>query len=179
MGKLLSGLLLLLVMGSCLSEARIARNCEKFAAVCGNTESTVASKDTTIILRDTIQVPLPPDTVIISGDVVVVDGVATFKPVYVEGNLIATYAEVKNGKLYVKSTLRTKTIQSVLNMNIVIPNAIRETSKITTVPVKYIPATYKWAFWIVLVQLVAAIFFILKKFNIFDPISIVGKLLGR
>jgi hypothetical protein len=179
MKKLLVGLLLLFVMGSCLTESRIARNCEKFAAVCGNTTHTTISKDTIINISDTVPVPLPPDTVIIAGDVEIIEGVATFKPVYVEGSLIATYAEVKNGRLYVKSTLRVKTIQSIINMNVTIPNAIRETSSITAVPVKYIPSAYKWAFWLVVLQLVAAIFFLLKKFNIFDPISIVGKLLGR
>lgn len=168
--------LMSLAITSCMTEARIKRSCDKFFKVCGTSQVETVVKDTVIKVDTIIGVPLPPDTVKIAGDVQIINGVCTFKPVCVESSLITACVEVKDGKLSVKSYVNKKSIQSSVNMNITLKGAIRETTDTKMVPVKYIPIVYKWAFIIVLAQLAMCGFWLANKFTGFNPVSIIKKL---
>ena len=180
MKKFLSIVILSLVMSSCLTEAKIARNCERFAKVCGKTESVYThTKDTTIYVNDTVLVKLPADTVRMTDTLTIENGIVSSKPVTKSFGLVSATAFVLNNRLDVTAWINKPSMLIPRVDTVFIPGAIRETVINKVIPVKYVPKVFKWAFGIVLAQIVLVILVLLKKFNIFNPISLLAKLVGK
>jgi hypothetical protein len=178
MKKLLIGLLLLLTMGSCLTDAKIGRNCQRFAQVCGTTvSSTSTKKDTTILVHDTVTVKLPSDTVKIKETVYVKDGIATMAPVTKTFGIVSATASISNSKLDLYAWINKPSMLFPHTDTLKIPGAIRETVINKVTPVKFIPKFYKFTFWLFIAELAVGIVVLLKKFGIFDLIGWIGKII--
>ena len=173
---------------SCLTVKKIERNCDKFAKVCVASSTTeTVWRDTTIFVEKpiyidtTIYVPIPgfKDSLRIRDSVVVRDNYAYMKSIHKEVGIIGVDASVNRSVFSVDAYLTDSTIlyyyRDTLNYNdsLTIYNAIREQSTTSTVvlpPVKYIPAIYKVAFWLVLIQIAASVFLLLSSTGTFGKL---------
>lgn len=171
---------MLLGMNSCLTESKIAHNCDRFARVCGDVATTtIVRKDTTIYIHDTIKVKLPADSIHINGVISIDSGVANMKPITKTFGIITANAFILNNQLDVRAWINRPSLLIARMDTIKIPGAIRETTVDKVIPVRFIPKLYKWCFGIILGQVVLLILLLLKKLNIFNPINILAKLIGK
>lgn len=138
-------LVVIVLMSSCLTVGRIQRNCDKFAAVCGGTTTTVIEyRDTTIYIDKPVWLKLPKDTAKLvlnlgkGGDIK--DGKTSIK-----SGIVTINTEVKDSVLKITSFINKDSIVSQLRDSLKI--AIKSEYSKTIVPVKecYIPGWYK--FW--------------------------------
>lgn len=179
MRKILIGVFLLLTLSSCLTTARIKRNRAEILSVLGTQNSSVVYKDTTIFLKDTIQVKLPKDTAFISDTVFVNNGVASLRPVTAKNGIVSATAWIEDNKLKVKSWINVPHFDVFRTDTVTITKVIKETNTVTTVVEKKIPTAYRYAFWIVLAQILVFIGWLLLKFNSFGLASKVAKITGK
>lgn len=175
--KLLKLFLLIAIpffMVSCLTVGRIERNCDKFAKVCVSEKETVIEyRDTTIYRRDTIRVPLPVrDTVTISDTVRIENNMAWLPPVHKQIGLIGVDAWVTRSILRVDAFLTDSTILHPLLDTIYLDNAIKEEKTTNTVVVekKHVPKLHKIALAIIVLELLAAVVWLLIKTNLLSRI---------
>lgn len=171
MRKFLIGALLLLTLGSCLTPARINRNRAEILSVLGAQNSTVTYKDTTIYLKDTIKVALPKDTVKIDKPIYINNGIASVEPVTLKKGIVSAKAWIFNNRLNVDAWINQPSFDVFRTDTVTITKVVKETNTVTTVVEKKIPNAYKWAFWIVLAQILGVIVWILIKFNSFGLAS--------
>ena len=174
MRKYLFIVLIIFIFGSCLTDRKIARNCDRFVKICGHTQKTTAYKDTTITIDQDVTVPIAPDPINYSGLVSVINGKAELPEISLKGNLIAADLSIQAGIISYKAYLYKSELPVRLYATITLPGAIRETSEITTVHESVIPKIYKIAFWIVITEIVITILWLASKFNL---LSLVKKLL--
>jgi threonine/homoserine efflux transporter RhtA len=158
-----------------MTNKRIARNCDRFVEVCGVPETETVYKDTTIYLVQDI--PIPQDSVAVTGDVLVVDGKAEMDRRTIESQLITLDVGITKGKLEVYSYINKEVIP--INMNITLERAIRETSEVQVIRTSYIPKAYKWSFWIVLAELTLIVIGVVQKFTSLNMVGIVLNLLSK
>ena len=159
----LFSMLCLMWFSSCLTVKKIERNCDKFAKVCVTPVSTVVEyRDTTIYRADTVFYKLPADTVTITDTVLILDNFCQMKTVYKKFGVINVAAGVASSTLRVSAWLTDSTILIPHLDTIFIQDAIQSstTTQTVTIEKKYIPKFYKFTFWVVIVQLVAFIGFI-------------------
>ena len=157
----------LLLFSSCLTVKQIERNCDKFAKVCTTTSQTITTtRDTTIYKTDTLFFNLPADTVKIVETVHIVNDQAQIKPVNKKMGFIGVNAFIKNNSLNINAWLTDSTILIPHRDTIFLNDAISTTTATTTVTIekKYIPKFYKFTFWLVIIQAIAAAFFITGYF---------------
>ena len=176
MRKFLIGVLLLLTLSSCLTTARIKRNRAEILSVLGTQNSTITYKDTTIYLKDTIKVALPKDTVKIDRPVYVDNGIASLRPVTIKNGIVSATAWIENNKLGVKAWINQPNFNVLHTDTVTITKVVKETNTVTTVTEKKIPTVYKWAFWIVLAQLLLLVGYLLKRFNAFGLATKLAKI---
>ena len=161
--------ILIVTLNSCLTVEKIQRNCDKFAQVCvtdSETVTVIEYRDTTVYLRDTITVTLPPDTVKISDTVTITDSGAQLPKVEKTFGIIGVSAEVYNSFLSVNAWLTDSTLlvpyaDSVTVQNTNTTNTQKEYIQLP--PERYIPKFYKFTFWWFFISLVAG--FVVFKFG--------------
>ena len=163
-------LVLIVFLSSCLTTKRIQKNCDLFAQICisgTETETTTESRDTTIIVIDTVEVPLPADTVAIHDTVTVVNKLAFMPEIYRQFGNIAITAKVYNSIIDVKGfyvdssflyiepdTIKIKGVVTVKTVEII--NTVELVQK-------YIPKIYKICFYLVMSMLGLLIAFVAFK----------------
>lgn len=165
--KTLFPLCLCLCLSSCLTVQKIQRNCDTFAKICVTSATTeTITRDTTIYRHDTVFFQLPPDTVKIVETVQIVNNQAILKPIKKQFGFIGVNAWINNNRLNINAWLTDSTILIPYRDTILIADAFTATTTQNTVTVhkKYIPKFYKFTFWLVIIQLTAAAFFIAGYF---------------
>lgn len=174
MKKLLAYIAIILgalsLLTSCMTVGRIERNCGKFQKICStDTKIWTVYHDTTIYRHDTVYFKLPPDTVKLRDTVTITNNLAYMQKRHQEFGLIGVDAWINRSVLKVNAYLNDSTILQERQDTIFIPGAIKEKTIKQTIPVKYIPAFYKFTFYIFWIALVAALAFIYLKFR--QPIN--------
>lgn len=165
--RLILFLAMLLMATSCMTVPRIQRNCDKFTQVCATSERIVEYRDTVIYRSDTILVKLPSDTVTIVDTIQIVKGVGFLPPVQRDFGLIVANAFVDNSILNVKAWLRDSTILYPVKDTIIIEKAIREENTTTEVKVKYIPDLYRYAFKLIIAEILILLVYLIFKYRSF------------
>ena len=157
------------------------------------TTTEIQYRDTTVYVEiplyidTTIFVTIPgfKDSVRIRDSVRIENGLAHIKPIHKNVGLIAVDVSIYNSQLSIDAYLTDSTIlfnlKDTLNFqdSVEIFNAISEkvtTNSIILPPVKYIPKFYKFAFWLLIIELSLMVLFIIYKLNYF---GIFGKLFSR
>ena len=169
--KTINLILISFLLSSCLTVKKIERNCDKFAKVCISEQVTkIEYRDTTIYKDRIIEVKFPKDTVYIT------------KPIYIRenkcfmdytrktfGNIWAS-AKVDNSILDLKAGYVKNIIQVPIRDTIFIEKAVTNTTTENTVIVekKYIPKIYKWAFWIILIEIGLVLLYFLNLFGVLN-----------
>lgn len=150
-----------------------------------NTVTETKWRDTTIYVKipvyidKIIEVPLPVHDTLKIIEKVYVDknGQAEMKPVTKKKGIIGADISITNGKLFANLYLTDSTLlhkyKDTLNYedSLKIYNAIRETdtntnTQVVPPPEKYIPKIYKYALWIVILQLILLIAYIVIKWKL-------------
>jgi len=139
------------LLTSCMTVKRIERNCETFYKVCVQTDQSVVFRDTIIALPP-IQAKLP-ESKIRESLILVSSGKVTLPRQVFKRGLITVSVEVNDNRLLVDASIPDSIL--VKPDPVIIYKAIREETTTNTVPVKYIPRAYKFAFWLVIVQIIA------------------------
>ena len=152
MKNLLIFLITALMSTSCLTVKRIERNCETFYKVCVQTDQSVVYRDTIVTLPP-MPVKLPESTINVDLLIKANAGKLTLPKQQFKRGLITVSVEVKDNRLLVDATIPDSL--TVQPEPVIIYKAIREETTTNTVPVKYIPKAYKYAFWLVIIQIVA------------------------
>ncbi len=167
----------------------VISGCKTPAVITGTTTDTTY-RDTTIYVDvpfyiDTvIFVPIPgfKDSVIIRDSVTIVNGLVYMKSLHKEIGLIGVDVTLDKSQLSVTAYLTDSTIlfnlKDTLNFqdSIKIYNAIKykvTTNTVVLPPVKFIPKFYRFAFWLLIIELILLAIFIVYKlgyFGIFENI---------
>ncbi len=179
--KAISYILVCLLFSSCLTVRKIERNCDKFAQICVTDSKVVVEYRDTIIYKDRIiEVQLPKDTVKIV-DTLYIEDNKCFLPYTKKtfGNVWAS-AKVDNSVLDLKAGYVKNIIQVPIHDTIYIEKAVTNTTTDNTVTVtkKYIPKVYRWAFWILIIELILVTMYFLNLFGVlnqFDRIKQIFK----
>lgn len=162
-------IVLLVLLSSCLTVRRIERNCELFARVCGtNTESTTIYKDTTIVVDRVVPVFLPRDTARVAGLVNLTNSGVQMPKMTAQSGIVTIMAEVKDSQLTATGYINRDSILNKFRDSLLINKAIREsTTKMSTVIVdKEVPKIFKIALWIVILEIVALVLYLLVSFSL-------------
>ncbi|MBV5336904.1 MAG: hypothetical protein J0653_02635, partial [Deltaproteobacteria bacterium] len=96
-------LLMGLLLSACLTDKKIARNCNRFLEVCGVPQNETTLKDTTVNIDQMVVIPISPDSVKWDGEVSVKNGLAQLPPVEMRGKVISTTFSIVGGRLQVSS----------------------------------------------------------------------------
>lgn len=147
-------------LSSCLTVGRIQRNCDKFYRICA--VNTV--RDTTIVVKDTVTIELPKDTVEFTKYLPCIDGIVNMPPKTVVNGIVTAEAWVINNDLQVKAWINQKQITIVESDTVFLPGAVTEHT-ITLPPEKYIPNLYKYALRLWGVVLLLGGVFLLFKYK--------------
>lgn len=159
-------LLLILVLSSCMTVKRIQRNCDQFAKICvTETVKETIYRDTTIFRNDTIMVSLPKDTVHLTDTVSIVNDLVYLPTIYKQFGIIAADAGVQRSVLSVNAYLTDSAILHPIRDTIYLEKAIRHETVTNTVPVRYIPKIYQYAFWIVLTEIIILLLLTFLRFK--------------
>lgn len=161
--RLLVMMLMLFTATSCMTVKRIQRNCDVFAKICAvDVLHEVRYRDTIIYLNP-IQARLPVSDIKIVMQLEIEAGeVVDVSKVVKTSGLITAEAWVENGKLHVNSYLNDSTIL-VKPDPVVIKDAIKTEQLTRTVPVRYIPAAYRFAFWFIITEILILMAYLLLK----------------
>lgn len=178
MRQFIISILVSLMLISCLTPAKIRRNKDDILAILGTNNTSIVYKDTTIYLKDTIRISLPKDTVKITNTVNVNNGIASMGPVTTKNGIVSAKAWVFNSKLNVEAWINQPNFSIMHTDTIVVTKIVKDSSTVTTVKEKYIPKTYKYAFWFVLAQIIVIVLYLLYKFNAFGMASKIAKILS-
>ena len=166
--------------------------CKTPAIITGTTTET-QYRDTTIYvdvpvyIDTTIYVPIPAfkDSVRIRDSVRIENGLAYIKTVHKEAGIIGVDVSLYKSNLFIDAYLTDSTVlyhlTDTFNFqdSVKIFRAISEkvtTNSIILPPVKYIPKFYKFAFWLLIIELSLLVLFIIYKLGYF---GIFGKLFNR
>ena len=160
----------------------------KTPAIITQTVTDTRWRDTTIFvdlpvyIDTTIYVPIPgfKDSVRIRDSVRIVDGFAYMKSLHKQQGIIAVDVSVYKSKISVDAYLTDSTVlfhyKDTLDYqdSLIIFNAIKEKTTTCTVvlpSVKYIPKFYKFAFWLLIIELILLarfVFFNLGYFGVLE-----------
>jgi hypothetical protein len=172
---------LLFFFTSCLTVSRIEKNCDKFVKICiANTLTETNYRDTTIYvdvllyIDTTIYVPIPgyKDSVRIRDSLRIENGLAYLKSLHKQIGIIGVDVSVRKSQLSVDAYLTDSTIlynfQHTFNFqdSVKIYNAIKEkvtTNTVVLPPLKYIPKFYRFAFWLLIIELILLALFVYYK----------------
>jgi hypothetical protein len=151
------------LLSSCMTVRRIQRNCEEFSKICTvNTWHDIQYRDT-IIYLDPIEAKLPISDINISMQLTVKDGrVVNIENVKKTQGLITTDAWIEDGVLTINSFLNDSTIL-IKPDPVIIHDAIVNEITGQTIKIKFIPKTYKWSFWIVIIEIFIGVLILVKK----------------
>lgn len=163
MKKIIFFLLVSILASGCMTVKRIQRNCDAFAKICAvDVQHEIRYRDT-IIYLDPIAVRLPESDVNITSILQVKSGMLNLKKITKKQGLITIEVSIVNNELQVNAYLNDSTILAHPDP-VRIDDAIKTEQLTRTIPVKYIPKAYKFAFWIVLIEVIILIlYFFLKK----------------
>lgn len=160
----------LFLLSSCLTTGRIARNCDKFTEVCALPLQTFIEYRDTVITLEPIPVKLPESNIAI--DLILLSGSkVTLPKQHFRQGLIQLDVEVKDGQLLVNASLTDSTIL-VKPAPVVIHDAIKEEQQTNIIREKYIPKTYRYAFWIALTEIAVLLFVAAQKITKLNFIQI-------
>jgi hypothetical protein len=165
---------ILILFSSCMTAKRIERNCDLFSKVCGTgTTTEIKYRDTTIYVERMIPVLLPQDTAKATGQIVITGSGAQMSPVVIKKGIVSIMAEVRDSKLIAYAYINRDSLVMSIRDSILLKNGISQsTSKTSLAPIrlKYIPAIYKFTFWLVIAEFIGLILWLiirLKSFKLF------------
>lgn len=161
----------LLCFQSCLTDRKIANNCERFLGVCGTPERVVEYRDTSFNIQRDIMSPAPKDSIHASAGLVV-DSVGNVSfgsdaDVSFSGQYVRSDLKIVNNKLIVDTYIHADSIPISIDMEVNLHNAIKEVSETTVIPIKYIPKVYRWSFNFVVSAVIILMLFLAFKYNAF------------
>lgn len=155
-------LILVLGLTSCMTTQRAQRKCEKYARLCGTSERVVTQiKDTTIYINKNIEVKLPADTVRI--EQTLPGNILPMEPVTHNNGIITATAWIRDNRLNVYAYLNTPYITINHRDTVYIQKYRATTERTIKIPERYVPKAFKWAAWIVGIELLALVLFIFIK----------------
>lgn len=180
--KTINFLMICLLLTSCLTAKRIQRNCDKFAQICVTESVTkIEYRDTTIYIDKIVEVQLPSDTVKIVDTLYVKDNKCFLPYTYKQFGNVWASAKVDNSIMNLKAGYVQEIIQVQVHDTIYIDKAITNTTTDNTVTVveRYIPKVYKWAFWILLTEVILATLYFLNLFGVLGNLGRIKDIFKR
>lgn len=136
------------LLSSCMTTGRIARNCDKFLQVCGTPVQTWIEYRDTVVKLDPIPVRLPQSDINVNLQLQVKDNQVNLQKQSFTQGLISVEVEVVNNHLQVKAWLNDSTVLAKPDP-VVIPKAIREEKKKEVVVISEVKWYHKWSVRIV------------------------------
>lgn len=176
------GILILLSMQSCLTVARIQRNCDAFSKICTvATVTDIKYRDTTIYIDRKVPVFLSRDTAKIYGLVGISTLGAQMAAMTSTSGLVTVKSSIENSKLVTVGYINKDSIVAAIRDSVILKNAIRDTNSKNTIVVrdKSVSAIYKYSLWIVIIEIVALILLVISKLTAVTPMSIISKITGK
>jgi hypothetical protein len=111
---------------------------------------------------------LPKDTAHLHGVVRINSTGAQMAGITSKKGIVTVTAKMEDSELTATGFVNRDSLMQQIRDSILIRNALREsvTSKTAVVREKYIPIFYRFAFWIVIIEIVALILYLLVKFGL-------------
>jgi len=162
--------------------SRIQRNCEAFSKICVTATNTeIKYRDTTIYVTKDIGIALPKDTAIINNSVTVNSLGAQMNLVVSKKGIITVSSFIHNSKLVTTGYVNKDSIIKSVQDSILLKNALVNKSSQSTIIVKdkYIPIVYKYAFWILIAEIILLLIIVVLKLSSFSPVSIISKFISK
>lgn len=169
----------LMCFQSCLTDRKIANNCERFYEVCGTPERAVEYRDTSFNIQRDIMSPAPKDSIHASaglvidsgGDIIFSNGdnAISFGGKYIKSDL-----KIIDNRLVLDSYIHADSIPISIDMEVNLHNAIKEIKDTNVIRIKYIPKAYRWSLNFVISSIIILIFFMAFKFNLFGFKGFIG-----